>query len=194
MVTPPFPQIIGVCLLHSSHMVCVLYRGSCTNHCATLLLSIIAPQQTICPSSYKYGCCFDGKEALDPYKSNCRSTYIYVYLFRIIIRGVDQQEMPSPLASWWPVFLYFRKEISSKKTRTTMGERRVNILTAYVFIQPFHKFCISLSFCSRLLPLWGQSYGINRESKDKDYNVIWLQRFSIASRLSEMFRDLMFSF
>ena len=32
---------------------------------------LCSPQQTICPSSYKYGCCFDGQEALDPFKSNC---------------------------------------------------------------------------------------------------------------------------
>ncbi|XP_028400547.1 uncharacterized protein LOC114523729 [Dendronephthya gigantea] len=30
-----------------------------------------SPRQMLCPSSYKYGCCYDGREALDFFKSSC---------------------------------------------------------------------------------------------------------------------------
>ncbi|CAB4024821.1 Hypothetical predicted protein [Paramuricea clavata] len=43
-----------------------LGRKYCRKSCG-----FCSPQQTICPSSYKYGCCYDGTEALNSEHSDC---------------------------------------------------------------------------------------------------------------------------
>ncbi|XP_046840562.1 uncharacterized protein LOC124434706 isoform X2 [Xenia sp. Carnegie-2017] len=54
-----FWKSIGCCEQDIGRKLCSKTCGFCS------------PQKTICPSSYEYGCCFDGTEALDQEKSNC---------------------------------------------------------------------------------------------------------------------------